>query len=185
MHALAGKRRAELAQAFGREGARHDHGIGLLDQPPLPECQRGAICERLGQAPAAVEADPRQRVAAMAAGALLAAREAHADGADEAVLVQMEDDPRASGARRRERAPTERRMHVVRVHHPCSGEPHRSRHVAGGQPAAEQAGRGVPATQRRRVPGQQLRGLAHVLAHEPQQILDDALLAACGAVTVV
>ncbi len=49
VHALPGKRRAELAQPLARERARHDHRIGLLGQTALPQRQRRAIGGRLGQ----------------------------------------------------------------------------------------------------------------------------------------
>ena len=62
LHALPWQRRAERAQALARERARHDHLIGLRDQTPLPQRQRGAIGCRLGQVAATVQAHARQRV---------------------------------------------------------------------------------------------------------------------------
>ena len=57
--------------------------------------------------------------------------------------------------------------------------------LLGRQAAAEQPGRGARAADRRAVARQQPRVLAEVLAHEPEQVLDDALLAARRAVAVV
>ena len=124
--------------------------------------------------------------------------EAHPYGTHQAVLVQVHHDPCARGARRRQRTPAEGRMDVVRVHHPCSRTTHHIPHFArvdtsaqqphGGlstarRPAAALGGQGgIP---RRRLPRQQLGGLAHPLAHQPHQFVHHALLTPRRAVAVV
>ena len=71
------ERRAQLAQALRRERARHDDRVGLRRQPPLPQRQRGGVGGRLGAGAAAVQPHARQRVAAVAARAVLAAALKH------------------------------------------------------------------------------------------------------------
>ena len=71
------------------------------------------------------------------------------------------------------------------MHDPGAAEPDRAGDVAGLQSPAQQPGRRSTAPERGRVSLQQLGGLAQVLAHEPLQILDGALLAAGGAVLAV
>ncbi len=121
----------------------------------------------------------------MAARAVLAAREARADRADEPVVVQVQHDPRAGGARRGERAPAERRLHVVRVHDARAGAANGSGDVVGCEPAAQQPERGARAAQRRRVALQHLRFLAELRADQPREVLDRPLLPAGHAVAVV
>ena len=84
-------------------------------EPLLPQRQPGGVGGRLSARAAAVQAHARERVAAVAAGAVLAVREARADRADEPVVVQVQDDPRARRARGVQRAPAERRLQVVGV----------------------------------------------------------------------
>ena len=74
------------------------------------------------------EADARQRVAPMAAGALGAAGEAHPDRAHQAILVEVQNDAGAGAARSGQRAPPEQGMQVVRVHHAGAAEAHRAHH---------------------------------------------------------
>ena len=80
--------------------------------------ERGGVDGRLGQRAAAVQEQPGQRVAVMAAKAGAAVARGHADRAEEAQVVELHDDasrpaPRAAsqGARARQR------QHVVHVHH--------------------------------------------------------------------
>ena len=134
-----------------RERARHDHRVGVLDEPALPQRERGAVDRRLGTGAAAVAPHAGQRVAAVAAGAVRTAREARADRADEAVVVQVQHRPRARRARGRERPPAERRVQVVRVDDPRAGAPHGVGDLLGRQAAAEQPGRRAGAADRRAV----------------------------------
>ena len=81
-----------------RERARHDERVGAA--PASRRCH-SASPARVGgrlraRAAAAVQPHARQRVAAVAARAVLAAREAGADGADEPVVVQVQHDARAA-----------------------------------------------------------------------------------------
>ena len=68
---------------------------------------------------------------------------------------------------------------------PRPGAADRGGDVVGREPAAQQRHRGARAPQRGAVALEQLGLLAQVLAHEPQEVLDRALLAAGGAVAVV
>ncbi len=111
--------------------------------------------------------------------------EAGPDRADEAVVVQVQDDARARGARRRQRAPAERRVDVVRVDDARAGAPHGRRDLVRVQPAAQHPRRRASAAERGGVALEQLDVLAQVLAHEPREVLDHALLAAGRAVAVV
>ena len=148
--------------------------------------ERGGVGHRLHARAAAVQAHARQRVAPVAARAVLAGRvDARADRADEAVVVQVQDRPRAGRPRRRQRAPAERRVEVVRVDDPRARAPHRRGDVVGCQPAAQQPAAARRAAERRAVALQHLGVLAQVLAHEPREVLDHALLAAGRAVAVV
>src|SRR5262249_58673956 len=85
-HSLPRQRRPQRAQALARERAGDDHRVGLFHQTTLPERQRGGISGRLGDAATAVQAYPGERVAPVAARAVRAAGETHADRTDEAVL---------------------------------------------------------------------------------------------------
>ena len=81
----------------------------------MPERQRGSVDERLRATPAAVASDARERVAPVTAGALLPLGETDPHGADEAVLVEVQDDPRACPPRGGKGPPAERRVEVVSV----------------------------------------------------------------------
>ncbi len=179
------ERRAELLQALVRGGARHDDGVGLLDEPPLPERERRAVDDRLLAGAAAVQAHAGERVAPVAARAVLAVGEARPDGADEPVVVEVQDRPRAGGAGGCERAPAERRVEVVGVDGAGARAADRVGDLLGAQAAAEQAGRGAGAPDPGAVAREQLGVLVEVLAHEPHEVLDGALLAAGRAVAVV
>ena len=111
------ERRAEPPQAVEREPARDDEGVDLGGEPPLPEGQPGPVDDGLGAGSPAAAQDAGERVAPVTAGARLAPREADADGADEPVLVQVEDDPGAGLPRGGERPPAERGVEVVGVEH--------------------------------------------------------------------
>ena len=66
-----------------------------------------------------------------------------------------------------------------------AGAAHRGGDVVGRQAAAQQRDRRARAPQRRAVALEQLGLLAEVLAQQPQEVLDRALLAARDAVAVV
>ena len=121
----------------------------------------------------------------MAAGALLAAREAHPDRAHEAVLVKVKHDTRTRGACCGQCSPTEGRMEVVRVEDPGSAEANRLGHLLGAQAAAQQAERGAGDIETGRLALEQLGGLAELLADEPHQVPHDPLLPTGGAIAVV
>jgi hypothetical protein len=99
--------------------------------------------------------------------------------------VQVDDHPRAGRARRGERAPAERGQQVVRVDDPRAGPPDRRGDVVRLEPAAEHPDRRAAAAERRGVARQQLRVLTELLAHEPQEVVDRALLSPGRAVAVV
>ena len=99
--------------------------------------------------------------------------------------MQVQHHPGAGVAGRGERAPAERRVHVVGVHHPRAGAPDRVRDLVGGEPAAQQAGRRPRPAELGRVPLQHLHVLAELLADQPREIVDRPLLAAGMAVAVV
>jgi hypothetical protein len=65
------------------------------------------------------------------------------------------------------------------------GKLDRASHLLGPQAAAQQPDRRAAPSEPRRGAGEQLRRLAQVLAHEPQQVFHRALLAAGCAVAVV
>ena len=99
--------------------------------------------------------------------------------------MQVQDGAGAGLAGGGERAPAERRVEVVGVHDARAAAAHGVADLLRRQPAAQQAGRGARATELRAVAREQLRLLAEVLAHEPLEVGDDALLAAGRAVAVV
>jgi hypothetical protein len=99
--------------------------------------------------------------------------------------VQVQHDARSRRPRRRQRAPPEGRVDVVRADRACARAAHRGGHVVGVQAAAQQRHRRARAPERRAVAFEQLRLLAQVLAHQPQEVLDRALLAAGDPVAVV
>jgi hypothetical protein len=76
-------------------------------------------------------------------------------------------------------------MEVVGVQYAGPGPADRSSDLRGIEAPTQKADRSAPATDRPRVPVEQLCLLAQVLPDEPQQILDRALLAAGRAVAVV
>ena len=101
--------------------------------------------------------------------------------------MQVQDDARAGRARGGERAPAERGVDVVGVHDAGAGAAHGgARRRSGAQPAAQHRRRGrAAAAERGRVALEHLGVLAQVLADQPREVLDRALLAAGGAVAVV
>ena len=74
----------------------------------------------------------------------------------------MQHDARARIARRRQRAPAERRLDVVRVHDARAGAPHRRGHLVRREAAAQQPERRPAAPERRRVALQDLDLLAEL-----------------------
>jgi hypothetical protein len=99
--------------------------------------------------------------------------------------VQVQDDPRALSAGRGQRARAERRVEVVRVDDACARAPNRTHHRIGVVAAAQQMSCGRRGRGRPRVALEHLDRLAEVLAHEPGEVADRALLPALGAVAVV
>ena len=99
--------------------------------------------------------------------------------------MQVQHHPGAGFAGGGERAPAQRRVHVVSVHHTRAGAPDRVRHLVGGEPAAQHAGRRPRPAEFARVPLQHLHVLVEMLADQPREIVDGPLLAAGMAVTVV
>jgi hypothetical protein len=73
----------------------------------------------------------------MAARALVPVGEAHADGTDESVLVQMQYDSRPSGTRGGECTPAEGGLQIVRMHDPRAMRSNGVRHSVGIEPAAQ------------------------------------------------
>ena len=178
-------RRAERAQAPEGERAGDEETVGLRGEPLLPQRERGGVGRRLRRRAAAVQPHSRQRVPAMTTGAVRAVGEAGADGAHEPVVVEVQDDARAGLLRRGERAPAERRVDVVGVDDPRAAAPHRVAHLVRSEPAAQQPRRGLAAGQRRGVVLEHLGVLAELLADQPREVLDRALLATGDAVAVV
>ena len=99
--------------------------------------------------------------------------------------MQVQDDAGAGLARGRERAPAERRVDVVGVHDARAGAAHRVRHLLGAEAAAQQPGGGAALRERGGVALEHLDVLAEVLADQPREVLDRALLPAGHAVAVV
>ena len=99
--------------------------------------------------------------------------------------MQVQHDPRPGGSRRRQRPPPETRMQVVRVHDPRRAEAYRLADLGGPYPAPQQSGPRRRTRKRARAAREQLRRLAQLLAHEPHQVLHNALLAAGRAIAVV
>ena len=73
----------------------------------------------------------------------------------------------------------------MRVHDTSPALPHGAPDLVGVEPATQQAERGTSAAELLGGACEQLDRFAEALAHEPQQVLDDALLAAGRAVAVV
>ena len=165
--------------------ARHDQRVGLRDQAVLPQRTARAIGERPRAAlPRQFAGAHRAACRARGSGCTPRPRVKHTPiGADEAVLVQVQHDARPGSARGGEGAPSEAsgwRLWACTTRAPLSRTG--AGDVAGLQSPAQQPGRRSTAPERGRVSLQQLGGLVQVLAHEPLQILDGALLAAGGAV---
>ena len=100
--------------------------------------------------------------------------------------MQVQDDARARRARRGQRAPAERRVEVVGVDDARAGAPHGGGDlVRVASPPRSRPRPRAPRPSAARVALEQLDLLAEVLAHEPGEVLDRALLAAGRAVAVV
>ena len=99
--------------------------------------------------------------------------------------MEMQHDARARLARRRKRAPAQRGLDVVGVHHARAGAPHGRGDVLRREAAAQQPERRPPAAEQRRVALEHLGLLAQLRPHQPCEVLDRALLAAGHAVAVV
>ena len=130
--------RSEFVQTVQRRLADDQHDICLSDHPRRPGAERAGIDGSLGaRAAAAVEPHARARVATVAAGAVVAGRvKAGTGSADEAVLVERENGPRAGLARSGESAPSEGRQQVVAMDHASSGARDRVRDFGGIKTAA-------------------------------------------------
>ena len=132
--------RSEFVQAVQRRLVGDKQNVGLSDHPRRPGAERTGVNGCLSaRAAAAVEAHTRARVAAMAAGAVVAGRvKAGASRADEAVLVERKNGSRARLARGGERAPAEGRQQVMAVDDSRTGARDRIGHLGGIQTAAGQ-----------------------------------------------
>ncbi len=146
--------------------------------------ERGGVDGRLGQRAAAVEREPRQGEAVVAAKAGTAVARGHADRAEEAHVVQLEDDPRAGLARGGERARAEQRQHVVEVHDVGSQLHGGGGHVVLVAPAAPERSRRAAAADLGRAALEQ-RVDDPGAAKRSQLQLHGALLAPLEAVAVV
>ena len=99
--------------------------------------------------------------------------------------MQVKHHARARRPGGGQRPPAQRGLEVVGVDHPRAVAAHGGGNAVGVQPAAQQARGRAPSPQRRRGAGKQLRPLAEALAHQPNQVVHHALLAAGGAIAVV
>ena len=99
--------------------------------------------------------------------------------------MQVQDDARAGLAGGGQRAPAERGVHVVGVDDAGAAAPHRLPDRVRLEAAAQQPGRGARRAQRERVAHEDLGLLAELVAHQPGEVLDRALLPAGRAVAVV
>ena len=99
--------------------------------------------------------------------------------------MQVQHDARARRPRGGQRAPAEGRVDVVRADDARAGAAHGGGDVVGLQAAAQQRHGRARAPQRGAVALEQLDLLAQVLAQQPLQVLDGALLAARDPVAVV
>src|SRR5204863_5361755 len=167
--------------------ARDNDHVGMSDEWQLIRRQGERVRRRFEAArPAAVQPNARPGLHALAADAVLAARvEARPDGADEAIVVQVQHRACADVAGGVERARPEARVQVVRVDDARTRAPDRDGDVLGVEAAAQQPARGPCATELRGVALEQLGLLAELLAHERHQLLNGPLLAAWRAVAVV
>ncbi len=99
--------------------------------------------------------------------------------------MQVQDDARALGAGRRQCPPPEGGQEVVGVDDPRAGASDRVGDLLGVAPAAQEPGGGTGAAVVGAVALEELHLLAEVLAREPGEVADDALLPARDAVAVV
>ena len=161
--------------------------VGGRDEPARPARERRRVDEprparlprQFSRTPGRVSR-PWQRVQSCARRI-----EARPDRADQAVLVQREDRPRARRRARPQRAPAERGLHVVRVDDARAGAPDRRADLLGVEPAAQQTARGGAPRERRAAALEHLDVLAERLRQQRREVLDDPLLAPERAVAVV
>ena len=99
--------------------------------------------------------------------------------------MQVKHDARAGLARRGQRAPAQVGVEVVGMEHRGAGPSHGGGHLVGRQAAAQQPGGGPRPPHPGGVARQQLGALIELLAHQPDQVLERALLPAGRAVEVV
>jgi hypothetical protein len=85
--------------------------------------------------------------------------------------MQVHDDLGSGITSCCQRAPAQAGMQVMGVDDASAGTAHRSRHLLGAQPAAQEPGRGSGTPQMRRIALEQLGVLAQVLSDEPQQVI--------------
>ena len=174
------------SQPAERERARDHEGVDRLGQPPLPERQRRPVDDRLGARAAAVQPHARQRVAAVAARAVLAAREAGRRPRRRAGSCAGAA-PRARPPRGQRPAPASRtpaaRCGRARTRAPLrrtASATAAGRSPPPSRPAAARAGPSAVG-----VALQHGRRLAELGPDQPREVLDRALLAAGRAVAVV
>ena len=184
-HERASQRCAQLAQPRLGEAAGHHERVGLRREPPLPGHEGDAIGGGLGPRAAAVERDPGERVAAVAAHALVTVTKADPDRAHQPVLVQVQHHARAGGACRRQGAPAERGVEVVGVDDARPGPAHGPADVLGIKASTQQARGRTRVSQAGGVACQELGVFPQTRAHQPHEIVDRLLLAAGGAIAMV
>ena len=184
--ASTGARRTR--QPRQRGGAGDDDRVGRRDHPALPERERRRVDGALGAVAAAVRgarpgsvSRPWQRV--QSSPRLLK----HVPTAQTSRKLCRCSTTRAPvGAGRRQRAPAEGGQEVVGVHDPRAGAADRVGDLLRAPPAAQEPRGGAA---RGRCVGavalEELDLLAEVLAREPGEVADDALLPAGDAVAVV
>ena len=181
-HPLA--RDPQLDQPLGERLADGDERVGMREQTRLLAGEPGRVDGGLRERAAAAMPHAGQRVAAVAPVAGRAVAVGHADRAHESVVVQVQYRPRSRRARRRQRAPAEQRMDVVRVDDVGTVQPHGRRDVARLDAPAQQSASRPRATGVLAV-ALQPRDRVAARAQQRLQLVDHALLAAGGAIAVV
>jgi len=175
---------SELGQTPRQRAAHGDEPVGVGEQPRLLAREPGGVHRSLRKRAATAVAHARHGVAPMAAVARLAVAERDPDRTHEPVVVQVQDGARASRPCRRERTPAEQRVDVVRVYDIRPMKPRGLRDVAGVDTAAQQSTCCLRARGDLAVAFQACHSVPP-RAQQRLQLLDDAFLAAGGAVAVM
>ena len=179
------ERSAECAQPGLREPRRDDKRVGLVGEALLPQHQAGPVGGSLRPRATAVEHDAGECVAAMAARALVAVAEAHADRAHHPVLVQVQYDGGARLARGGQRPPAEGGVDIVGVDDAGTRSPDRGCDLVRFEPSAQQPRRRPRPADVRRAALEQFGVLAEPFAHQPLQFRDGTFLSAGAAIAMV